>query len=602
MKDSIAIIDLGGQYCHLIGRRLRGLGVRSRIYGPKTRIGLLSRHAGIILSGGPQSVYEAGSPRVSRDILDLKVPILGICYGHQLLAQMLGAKVERGSGEYGPTRLYVASKDTLFTRLPKEQTVWMSHADTVSKLPPGLLTLASTEQCRVAAFGSASKRHYGVQFHPEVVHTEHGRKILKRFVALACGLKVKEGAGGEIAPLIKKIRARLGKKSVFFLVSGGVDSTVAFALCAKALPKKRILGLHVDTGLMRKGETEDLHTNLSALGLADRLQVIDRSTLFLNELRGVIDPEEKRKIIGRLFVEVQSDAMRRFGIDEKHWLLGQGTIYPDTIESGGSRGLAAVIKTHHNRCPEILELIRKGRVIEPLSEVYKDEVRELGRRLGLSRQLTDGWPFPGPGLAIRCLCSLTGGKAEPADRALSDIVADPNYEIALLPIKSVGVQGDSRTYRRVLALRGPGGRLDYEALQSISVRACNVQAVTNRVVAFVAGNVATMADAVLLKSGLNSERLKLLREADFIVRSRMEEHNFTANVWQFPVVLVPISFAGGETIILRPLNSEDGMTASFARLPEGVLRAMATDIASLPGVDAVFLDVTSKPPATIEWE
>jgi len=294
--------------------------------------------------------------------------------------------------------------------------------------------------------------------------------------------------------------------------------------------------------------------------------------------------------------------MRRFVIDETHWILGQGTIYPDTIESGGSRGLAAVIKTHHNRCPEILELIRKGRVIEPLAEFYKDEVRELGRRLGLSPQLTDGWPFPGPGLAIRCLCSRMGGKAERADKALSDIVADPNYEIALLPIKSVGVQGDSRTYRSVLALRDVRGRFDYEDLQSISARACNAQTTMNRVVAFVAGNVTRIADALLLKAGLDSERLKLLREADFIVRSRMEEHNLTAKVWQFPVVLVPISFAGGETIILRPVNSEDGMTASFARLPEGVLRSMATDIASLPGVDAVFLDVTSKPPATIEWE
>ena len=289
MKNSIAIIDLGGQYCHLIGRRLRGLGIQSRIYGPQTRARLLSRHAGVILSGGPQSVYEPGSPRISRDILELKVPILGICYGHQLLAQMLGAKVERGSGEYGPTQLYVASKNTLFTRLPKKQTVWMSHADTVSEIPPDLLTLASTEQCRVAAFGAASKRHYGVQFHPEVVHTEHGRKILKRFVASVCGLKVKEGTGDEIAPLIKKIRSRVGKKSVFFLVSGGVDSTVAFALCAKALPKARILGLQVDTGLMRKRETEDLRANLSSLGLSDRLQVLDKSQLFLSSLAGVVD-------------------------------------------------------------------------------------------------------------------------------------------------------------------------------------------------------------------------------------------------------------------------------------------------------------------------
>ena len=602
MRNSIAIVDLGGQYCHLIGRRLRSLGIHSRIYSPKTRAKLFAHHAGIILSGGPQSVYEAGAPKISRDVLQLKAPILGICYGHQLLAQMLGAKVERAGGEYGPTKLFVASKNSLFSRLPKEQTVWMSHADTVTELPRGLLSLASTEHCRVAAFGGTAKGYYGVQFHPEVVHTEYGRQILKRFVSSICGLKVRGDATNRITPLIRKIRGRVGKKSVFFLVSGGVDSTVAFALCAKALPEERIFGLHVDTGLMRKGETEDLRANLAALRLDDRLRILDKSELFLGELKGVADPEEKRKIIGRLFVEVQSDAMRRFGIDEKHWLLGQGTIYPDTIESGGSRGLAAVIKTHHNRCPEILELIRKGRVIEPLAEFYKDEVRELGGRLGLSPKLTNGWPFPGPGLAIRCLCSRLAAKAEPADRALSGIVSDLNYETALFPIKSVGVQGDARTYRSVLALRDTRDRFDYGALQWISTRACNAQATTNRVIAFVAGSETALAEASLIRADLNAKRLELLREADFLVRSRMEESQLTATVWQFPVVLVPISFAGGETIILRPVNSEDGMTADFARLPSEVLRHIAGDIAKLPGVDAVFLDVTSKPPATIEWE
>ena len=547
-------------------------------------------------------MYEAGAPKISRDVLQLKTPILGICYGHQLLAQMLGARVERASGEYGPTKLSVVSKNSLFSRLPKEQTVWMSHADTVSELPRGLLPLASTEHCCVAAFGGAAKGYYGVQFHPEVVHTEYGRQILKRFVSSICGLKVREDTTNRITPLIRKIRARVGKKSVFFLVSGGVDSTVAFALCAKALPKERILGLHVDTGLMRKGETEDLRANLAALRLDDRLQILGKSELFLGELKGVADPEEKRKIIGRLFVEVQSDAMRRFGIDEKHWLLGQGTIYPDTIESGGSRGLAAVIKTHHNRCPEILELIRKGRVIEPLAEFYKDEVRELGGRLGLSPKLTNGWPFPGPGLAIRCLCSRLTAKVEPADRVLCGIVSDLNYESALFPIKSVGVQGDARTYRSVLALRDARDRFDYVALQRISTRACNAQATTNRVIAFVAGSETALAKASLIRADLNAKRLELLREADFIVRSRMEEGRLTATVWQFPVVLAPISFAGGETIILRPVNSEDGMTADFARLPGAVLRHIADDIAKLPGVDAVFLDVTSKPPATIEWE
>lgn len=600
MDNTIAIIDLGGQYCHLIGRRLRDLGIQSRIYRPDTPPKVLATHAGIILSGGPQSVYEKDAPKVKPGVLRLKVPILGICYGHQLLAQLLGAKVERGRGEYGSTKLSVLSPNSLFTKTPKEQTVWMSHTDTVTELPSGSLTLASTAQCRIAAFGDPAKGVYGVQFHPEVVHTEYGREILRRFVSLICGLKVKADVKDPIEPLVRDIRARVGEQSVFFLVSGGVDSTVAFVLCSRALPKERILGLYVDTGLMRKGETEDLRTNLAGLGLLGRLQILDKSTLFLSELQGVIDPEDKRRIIGRLFVQAQSDAMRQFGINSQHWLLGQGTIYPDTIESGGSRGLAAVIKTHHNRCPEIRELLRKGRVIEPLAEFYKDEVRELGRSLGLSPKLTSGWPFPGPGLAIRCLCSRTQVKAKPMSSALADLVGA--YESALLPIKSVGVQGDARTYRQVVALRHRKGRLDYDDLQSLSTKLCNAHTTANRVIAFIAGNVNRLLDATVILSGLTPKRLELLREADFIVRSAMEQANLTESVWQFPVVLVPISFRGGETIILRPVNSEDGMTANFARLPANIVYRMAEEIIRLGQTDAVFLDVTSKPPATIEWE
>ena len=600
---SVAIIDLGGQYCHLIGRQLRKLGVESKIYGPETRSkALAKKHAGIILSGGPQSVYEKDAPRIAPGILKLKIPVLGICYGHQLLAQMLGAKVRKGDGEYGPTKLSVVAQNTLFKGTPPEQIVWMSHADTVSELPAEFLTLASTDQCRNAAFADLQRRFYGVQFHPEVVHTEHGLKILQRFTSSVCGLRTRKDIKHRIKQLVADIRAKVGEKSVFFLVSGGVDSTVAFVLCAKALPKDRIFGLYVDTGLMRKGETEELQVNLARLGLLGRLKTCDKSDVFLSRLRGFTNPEKKRQIIGRLFVEVQSEAMNELGIDEHHWLLGQGTIYPDTIESGGARGLAAVIKTHHNRCPEILEMIRQGRVIEPLADFYKDEVRELGRRLGLEPKLTNRWPFPGPGLAIRCLCNQTPAKAKPIRETLLSDVADFDYEAVLLPIKSVGVQGDARTYRRVVALRDRRGGLDYERLQHISTQLCNVHTATNRVVVLISGCVKSLEGASVKHAALTPKRVGLLREADYIVRSKMDEYNLTGSVWQFPVVLVPISFRGGESIILRPVNSTDGMTASFARLPVDLLREVAEEIIRLGKIDAVFLDVTSKPPATIEWE
>ncbi|MFQ5849960.1 MAG: glutamine-hydrolyzing GMP synthase [Candidatus Binatia bacterium] len=597
LEKKIAIIDLGGQYCHLIGRRLGDLGIHSCIYGPATRPRVLAGHAGIILSGGPRGVYEKGAPKINPGVLRLGLPILGICYGHQLLAQMMGAQVEKGRGEYGSTKLTVVANDAIFVETPKEQAVWMSHGDTVVQLPSGLVTLASTEQCRIAAFADPARRFYGVQFHPEVVHTEYGTHILRCFLSSICGLQIRADVKDRVKQLVANARESLGEKSVFFLVSGGVDSTVAFVLCSKALPKERVLGLYVDTGLMRKGETEELRANLGALGLLDRLRVSDSASLFLDALRDVIDPEKKRRVIGRLFVEVQSKAMKQYGINQWHWLLGQGTIYPDTIESGGAKGRAAVIKTHHNRCPEIRALLRKGRVIEPLAEFYKDEVRQVGRLLGLNPKLTNRWPFPGPGLAIRCLCTRRRERVKPVGLAI-----DLNYEAELIPVKSVGVQGDIRTYRQVVALRDRRGRLDYGALQSVSTKLCNVHTKTNRVIAFISGNVDSLKEASVIPATLTSERLELLREADFIVRSMMDEAGLTESVWQFPVVLVPISFHDGETVILRPVNSEDGMTANFARLPTDLVYRIAEKITRLGKVDAVFLDVTSKPPATIEWE
>ena len=292
--------------------------------------------------------------------------------------------------------------------------------------------------------------------------------------------------------------------------------------------------------------------------------------------------------------------MRKYGIDEQHWLLGQGTIYPDTIESGGASGRAAVIKTHHNRCAEIIQLMREGRVVEPLTEFYKDEVQQIGKLLGLSPKLTNRWPFPGPGLAIRCLCRDSKANAEPLDPELACVVNDFGYEGILLPIQSVGVQGDARTYRRVVALRGD---LDYQALQSISTRLCNVHTATNRVITFISGRVDDLQSAFIKPAKITAERLEMLREADFIARLIMEDAYLTDHVWQFPVVLVPVSFGGGETIILRPVNSRDGMTANCAKLPTDILKHIADKIMTqLSGIDAVFLDVTSKPPATIEWE
>jgi len=595
---SIGIIDLGGQYCHLIARRLRDMGVSSEIHGPNAESADLSGHAGLILSGGPQSVYEKDSPKIDSSTVNLGVPMLGICYGHQLLALMLGGVVERGPGEYGVASLLVKAHEALLEDTPEKQRVWMSHSDRVTMLPSGAIELAVTETCDNAAFGDAGRRIYGVQFHPEVNHTENGPRILRNFVAL-CGIHAKEKFEISIDALLEKIRARAMNDSVFFLVSGGVDSTVAFVLCARALPRERVLGLYVDTGLMRKGEKEELIHNLAQIGLDDRLQTRDESRRFLTALEGVVDPEQKRHIIGRLFMDVQTDAMREIGIDPDFWLLGQGTIYPDTIESGGSFGRAAVIKTHHNRCAEVVELMKRGRVIEPLSEFYKDEVRRIGSSLGLDWKLTNRWPFPGPGLAIRCLCSDTAGVAEKLD--LNDDWARL-YQSVLLPVQSVGVQGDNRTYRRVVALHASNATLNYPELERISTDLCNNLSLTNRVIVQIAGVSTNLLKGAIRNPGITGKRIELLREADFIVRSSLDEEAMTDAVWQFPVVLMPLSFNGGESIILRPVNSEDGMTANFAHLPSYLIQRIAGKLMQLEMTDAVFLDVTNKPPATIEWE
>jgi GMP synthase (glutamine-hydrolysing) len=477
----------------------------------------------------------------------------------------------------------------------------MSHSDAVRTLPPGLVTLAATDRCTCAAFAHSSKPLFGLQFHPEVAHTEYGAKMLENFVRSVCRIDATAAGKSRVPALCERIQRAAGSKSVFFLVSGGVDSTVAFVLSAMALPKERVLGLYVDTGLMRQGETDELRVNLAKLGLADRIRIWDASNVFVKALEGKNDPEEKRQIIGRLFVEIQAQAMQELGIDPDHWLLGQGTIYPDTIESGGDTGRAALIKTHHNRCEEIRELIRRGKVIEPLAEFYKDEVRALGRELGLSAHLTDRWPFPGPGLAIRCICIQTESKAADLSPEVAASLARDGFQGMLLPLRTVGVQGDARTYRMVVALKRDDGQLDYDVLRKLSSALCNQHSTANRVVLLVSGS-QPLNRARLVPATITHERLELLRQADFIARCAIEHADLAGSVWQFPVVLAPIAFQSGESIILRPVNSVDGMTAGFAALPPQLLATISTSILRLPGVDAVFLDVTNKPPATIEWE
>lgn len=597
-QDSIAIIDLGGQYCHMISRRLRELGVWADILKPSVSNEAIANYAGVILSGGPRSVYEENAPKIDPDILRLGKPVLGICYGFQLMAKELGARVEAHNGEFGASTLNLRKPDSLFKGTPPSQPIWMSHSDSVKSLPEDFVQLAKTDRCEIAAFANFKRKLFGVQFHPEVDHTLHGKKMLRNFAFNICGIKKARTRENLVDRLTQEIQSGVGDKSVFFFVSGGVDSTVAFALCARALPRDRLLGVYVDTGLMRKGETDDFKLLIKQLGVSNTLKVRDESKRFLSALSGVTDPEKKRHIIGRCFVAVQKEAMREYGIDEENWLLGQGTIYPDTIESGGKDGGASVIKTHHNRCAEIRHMMEKNLIIEPLAEFYKDEVREIGEQLGLGKNITARWPFPGPGLAIRCKCTPKNIKSDVDEIALP--ASYRKYSAVGIPISTVGVQGDSRTVREVIAINGP---LNYEALNRVGTYLCNIGQSHNRVIYLLFCVDTNLCDArILSNKTITKQRLKLLREADYIVRETLQTWNLTDSVWQFPVVLAPISWRGGESIILRPVKSKDGMTANFGRLPKKCVNEIANKIRHLKGVDAVFLDVTDKPPSTIEWE
>ncbi len=382
------------------------------------------------------------------------------------------------------------------------------------------------------------------------------------------------GSSHRAPALEAEIRAAAGDRNIFFFVSGGVDSTVAFALCTRALGPARVRGVYVDTGLMREGETD-------FVSRMDNVTVEHAADQFLGALAGVTDPEKKRHIIGEEFVAVQERIVEGRHLLEGNWILGQGTIYPDTIESGGTKH-AAVIKTHHNRVAGIQKLIEAGRIVEPLHTFYKDEVREVGRELGLSSELLDRHPFPGPGLAIRCLCSEFDAPVRPIDDGY------------VIPVSSVGVLGDARSYAPVLAIDA----FDHARATELTNRITGM----NRVVAIVETE-APMEQLSVRASSITPDRIALLRRADAIVRKLSHDSGFDQTIWQFPVILIPLGTADTpESVVLRPVDSVDGMTAQSVTMPGILLALMIRELIALPGIAGVFYDLTHKPPGTIEWE
>jgi GMP synthase (glutamine-hydrolysing) len=516
----VLVVDYGAQYAQLITRRVREAGLYAELVPhdePLDR--LLARDpSAVVLSGGPASVYVEDAPALDAGLLDAGVPVFGICYGFQLMADALGGTVERtGAAEYGGTPLEVTEAGAaLFAGLPDALSVWMSHGDAVTAAPPGFTVTARTAVTPVAAFEDRGRRLAGVQFHPEVRHSQHGQDVLERFLFDVAGLEAGWSTAGIVAEQVAAVREAVGEGRAVCGLSGGVDSAVAAALVQRAIGD-RLTCVFVDHGLLREGEVEQVEQDfVAATGV--RLVTVDARERFLGALAGVTDPEQKRRIIGREFIRVFEAAAAAVAAEadaagEEVRFLVQGTLYPDVVESGGGSG-TATIKSHHNvgGLPDDL----KFELVEPLRRLFKDEVRAVGRELGLPDAIVDRQPFPGPGLAIRII------------------------------------------------------------------------------------------------GAVDAERLTLLRAADRIVREELTAAGLDREIWQCPVVLLAdvrsVGVQGdgrtyGHPVVLRPVSSEDAMTADWSRLPYDLLARVSNRITNeVPGINRVVLDVTSKPPGTIEWE
>lgn len=605
--QSIAVLDFGGQYAHLIANRVRRLGVYSEILDAEVSVDELKGYKGIILSGGPQSVYDEASPKCDPKLFELGVPVLGICYGHQLMQHILGGKVISGkTKEYGMAELNILKNDGLFTGVPEKMRAWMSHFDLVGDVAPGFEIMASTVDCPTAAVANLEKNYYGIQFHTEVTHTENGNDILKNFL-LACQVEMDWNLSVFMEEEIARIQEKIGDKKVFLLVSGGVDSTVCFALLEKALGQDRVYGMLVDHGMMRFEEASRVKKALNDAGFHN-LHVAEKQELFLGALKGLSEPEAKRKIIGELFWKVKEDEAERLELNPDEWIMGQGTIYPDTIETGGTKR-AHKIKTHHNRVDLVQEMIDAGKVIEPIAQLYKDEVRDLGERLGLPHNLVWRHPFPGPGLGVRLLCASsedvsaaeeTRASFQELNGKITQFIQNElglsDAKAIVLPAKSVGVQGDERTYRHPLALFTTNR--DWNKLEEISTAITNHFHEVNRVILTLKGE---PGDFDLQALDTSNDRISLLQKVDQTVNDHMQEAPEDYGIWQFPVVLLPTGTAQKQSIVLRPIVSTDAMTASFAHIDWDVLDALMKKIDHAK-LSHVFYDLTHKPPGTIEWE
>ena len=468
--DFLAVLDFGSQYAHLIAKRIRHLGVYTEIFPPSIDTDSLEAAKGIILSGGPASVFAEDVPAFNPEILNLSQPILGLCYGHQLMAKHFDGRVANtGQGEFGKASLRQLNPSPLWKDVADNSQVWMSHQDSVTELPQDFQVIGETISGSLTALQHEERPLFSLQFHPEVTDTLAGTQILSNFVKL-CKAHPSWSMERFIEQTKDELQQQVGEHNVLMFLSGGVDSSVAFALLNEALGKERVLGLFINNGFLRLNEAEQILQRYEQLGY-DNVVGRDYSEAFLEAIAGEVDPQRKRHQVGNTFLRVREKLLEELKLNPGEWLLGQGTLYPDIIESGGTKH-AKVIKSHHNRVDAIQDLIAKGHVVEPLKELYKDEVRCVGELLGLPKEIVWRHPFPGPGLSINVLCSNEDTILQPEHNSTLDILHQhlSSTQASLLPVRSVGVQGDQRTYTEPAVLLGP---TDWDWFENTSIRLTN---------------------------------------------------------------------------------------------------------------------------------
>lgn len=637
LDSVLVVIDFGSQYSHLIAKRCRALGYLSIIASPaisEEELNKLKQEKnikGVILSGGPASIYDKDAPFFNSSLLTLPCPILGLCYGHYIMNKYYGGEVRKAAvGEYGKTTLKLnkiaedGKASILFKGIKEDTfTVWMSHQDEVVKAGEGFINVASTLSCPLAAVENKEGRRFSIQFHPEVTDCENGSLILNNFIEY-CGMQKNWSVEAILNSIITSIKEAAGGKKVVLFLSGGVDSSVCFVLLNRALGVNNVLGVHIDNGFMRQDESDNVIKAYKKMGLNNVIKV-DASESFLSAIKEVINPQEKRAIIGEHFIKVMNGVCKEHNINIGDWLLAQGTLYPDIIESGGSKN-AQVIKTHHNRVSGIKEMISKGLIIEPLKDLYKDEVRLIGRKLGLEESLIKRHPFPGPGLAVNVLCSngeLSSSdekEIEIAEKGLESVVekvkscfcanCSASLTYSILPINSVGVQGDGRTYKRACVLtfsKQESGLYHipkkYEKLEAASTIITNNVRGINRVVLKLWEKDDCTDKLRLQKAFCTKERLDMTRIVDKLVLDTLRKTGEYDLIFQHLTICLPYASAENRaSFVLRPVSSTDVMTAHFAHLSLSTLQTIIDKVRKLDFVDSIFYDITNKPPATFCWE